>query len=109
MFYGEQKKKKCIGTYRVSGYTREDGTKVSSYMRTCGAKHEGKDTAEKTKEEQTLTDDLQGNNTNISDNILYGGVTANAQEFIIKNIYAFISNSVKGMNNEILSYLKYYL
>lgn len=30
----------CAGTYRVSGYTREDGTKVSSYYRTCGAKHQ---------------------------------------------------------------------
>lgn len=29
----------CAGTYRVSGYTRDDGTKVSSYYRTCGAKH----------------------------------------------------------------------
>ena len=34
-------KKYCIGTYKVSGYTKSDGTKVSSYMRTCGAKHEG--------------------------------------------------------------------
>lgn len=33
--YGE----KCAGTYQVSGYTKEDGTKVSSYTRTCGAKH----------------------------------------------------------------------
>ena len=31
--------KKCVGSYRVSGYTREDGTKVDSYIRTCGAKH----------------------------------------------------------------------
>lgn len=29
----------CAGTYKVSGYTREDGTKVGSYWRTCGAKH----------------------------------------------------------------------
>lgn len=29
----------CAGTYQVSGYTRDDGTKVSSYFRTCGAKH----------------------------------------------------------------------
>ena len=34
-------KKYCAGTYKVSGYTKSDGTKVSSYMRTCGAKHEG--------------------------------------------------------------------
>ena len=34
-------KKNCAGTYKVSGYTKSDGTKVSSYMRTCGAKHEG--------------------------------------------------------------------
>lgn len=29
----------CAGTYQVSGYTREDGTQVPSYFRTCGAKH----------------------------------------------------------------------
>ena len=29
----------CIGSYSVSGYTREDGTKVAGYTRTCGAKH----------------------------------------------------------------------
>lgn len=27
----------CAGTYHVSGYTQEDGTKVASYSRTCGA------------------------------------------------------------------------
>lgn len=36
-YHGEN----CAGTYRVSGYTRDDGTKVSSYTRTCGAKHLG--------------------------------------------------------------------
>ncbi len=34
-------KNQCAGTYRVSGYTRKDNTKVDSYWRTCGAKHEG--------------------------------------------------------------------
>lgn len=29
----------CAGIYQVSGYTRNDGTKVSSYERTCGVKH----------------------------------------------------------------------
>ncbi len=29
----------CAGSYSVSGYTREDGTKVDGYTRTCGAKH----------------------------------------------------------------------
>ncbi len=29
----------CAGTYPVQGYTRDDGTKVSGYTRTCGAKH----------------------------------------------------------------------
>ncbi len=29
----------CVGSYKVSGYTRSDGTKVDSYTRTCGAKH----------------------------------------------------------------------
>ena len=31
----------CAGTYPVSGYTREDGTEVRGYMRTCGAAHAG--------------------------------------------------------------------
>ena len=35
-------KNNCAGTYRVSGYKRQDGTEVSSYMCTCGAKHEEK-------------------------------------------------------------------
>ncbi len=30
---------KCIGTYHVNGYKRKDGTIVSDYERTCGAKH----------------------------------------------------------------------
>ena len=29
----------CVGSYFVSGYTREDGTKINGYTRTCGAKH----------------------------------------------------------------------
>lgn len=29
----------CVGSYPVSGYTREDGTKVSGYTRTCRARH----------------------------------------------------------------------
>ncbi len=29
----------CAGSYSVSGYTRSDGTQVSSYTRTCGAAH----------------------------------------------------------------------
>lgn len=32
----------CAGTYPVSGYTRDDGTKVSGYVRTCGAAHNSK-------------------------------------------------------------------
>ena len=35
MFMGSM----CAGSYPVSGYTREDGTKVNGYIRTCGAKH----------------------------------------------------------------------
>ena len=31
----------CVGSYTVSGYTRDDGTKVAEYTRTCGAKHSG--------------------------------------------------------------------
>jgi len=33
------RKTPCIGRYRVSGYTRDDGVKVKEYMRSCGAKH----------------------------------------------------------------------
>jgi hypothetical protein len=35
----------CAGTYRVSGYIRSDGVKVSDYERTCGAKHLGEQKA----------------------------------------------------------------
>ena len=34
-------KKNCAGTYPVRGYKRSDGTEVSAYMRSCGAKHVG--------------------------------------------------------------------
>ncbi|MBR1776320.1 DUF2974 domain-containing protein [bacterium] len=33
--YSEDNKTGCLGSYAVSGYTREDGTKVDSYIRTC--------------------------------------------------------------------------
>ncbi len=33
--------KGCVGSYKVSGYTRADGTEVKGYTRTCGAKHSG--------------------------------------------------------------------
>lgn len=32
----------CAGSYLVSGYTKADGTKVSEYIRTCGAAHNSK-------------------------------------------------------------------
>ena len=35
----------CAGTYKVSGYVQSDGVKVSSYERTCGAKHLGPQSA----------------------------------------------------------------
>lgn len=35
----------CAGTYKVSGYVRSDGVKVSSYERSCGAKHLGPQSA----------------------------------------------------------------
>lgn len=35
----------CAGTYKISGYVRSDGVKVSSYERTCGAKHLGPQSA----------------------------------------------------------------
>ncbi len=31
----------CVSSYKVSGYTRSDGTEVSEYTRTCGAAHLG--------------------------------------------------------------------
>ncbi len=35
----------CAGTYKVSGYVRSDGVKVSSYERSCRAKHLGPQSA----------------------------------------------------------------
>ncbi len=31
--------KQCVGSYQVSGYTREDGTEIKGYVRKCGARH----------------------------------------------------------------------
>ena len=42
-----KKIKPCVGSYNVSGYTRADGTKVSSYTRICGAKHAGMSESER--------------------------------------------------------------
>ncbi len=36
-------KRECAGTYYVKGYTRQDGTQVSGYQRTCGAAHNSYD------------------------------------------------------------------
>lgn len=41
----------CVGSYSVSGYTRADGTQVSSYIRRCGAAHISSDTTSNHKEE----------------------------------------------------------
>lgn len=35
----KNKVSECVGSYYVSGYTREDGTKINGYVRNCGAKH----------------------------------------------------------------------
>lgn len=31
----EKQNQQCPGSYQVSGYTRDDGTEVSGYTRTC--------------------------------------------------------------------------
>ena len=41
MGLGNGNSSECVGSYSVSGYTREDGTKVQGYIRQCGAKHTG--------------------------------------------------------------------
>ena len=33
--YSEENESGCPGSYSVSGYTRDDGTKVDGYTRTC--------------------------------------------------------------------------
>lgn len=38
-FFANKMLEGCAGTYKVSGYTRSDGQKISSYERMCGAKH----------------------------------------------------------------------
>lgn len=35
----KNKVSECVGSYYVNGYTREDGTQIDGYTRTCGAKH----------------------------------------------------------------------
>ncbi len=37
MEFGTEEHSQCSGSYNVSGYTRSDGTKVSPYVRSCGA------------------------------------------------------------------------
>ena len=52
----------CAGTYPVSGYTREDGTEVRGYMRTCGAAHAGNSYRSENKKNETYKQNNDGNN-----------------------------------------------
>ncbi len=52
----------CAGTYPVSGYTREDGTEVRGYMRTCGAAHAGNSYRSENEKRETYKQNNGGNN-----------------------------------------------
>lgn len=65
--------KNCAGTYPVSGYKRQDGTEVSSYMRTCGAKHLGNSGTLYGSIEKTISKDIEATKKELID-------------FIIKNV-----------------------
>lgn len=67
----------CVGSYPVSGYTRSDGTEVSSYIRTCGAAHAGQSDSNSSNNANNENEDY--NNTETP--ILYGHVeTSNLEE-----------------------------
>ena len=51
----------CAGTYLVSGYTREDGTEVRGYMRTCGAAHAGNSHISENKKNETYKQNNEEN------------------------------------------------
>ena len=51
----------CAGTYPVSGYTREDGTEVRGYMRTCGAAHAGNSQSNKNVKKETYKQNNEEN------------------------------------------------
>ena len=68
--------KNCAGTYKVSGYKREDGTKVDSYWRTCGAKHENSDNSTSShptskSKDGVMTGAAAGVDVNINDRAKY--------------------------------------
>ncbi len=50
-------KKGCAGTYHVNGYKRADGTEVSDYYRTCGARHKSLDGVDIRFAAENLSDD----------------------------------------------------
>ena len=50
-------KKGCAGTYHVNGYKRADGTEVSDYYRTCGARHKSLDGVDIRFATEKLSDD----------------------------------------------------
>ena len=51
------KNKNCAGTYKVSGYVREE---VDSYWRTCGAKHEGDNSSSQRHRHQSKSTGMTG-------------------------------------------------
>ncbi len=51
----------CAGTYPVSGYTREDGTEVRGYIRTCGAAHAGNSQSSKNVKKETYKQNNEEN------------------------------------------------
>ncbi len=47
----------CVGSYVVNGYTKSDGTVVSSYIRTCGAAHNSNSNASVSTIKRNLSDE----------------------------------------------------
>lgn len=103
MFWGERKKsKKCAGTYPVKSYVKEDGTKVSGYQRTCGAKHAGKGIGAAVEHVQDDADRnnllykiFAGSSIKTTDDITHNGRYADLQESIAKEIKHTFFNCIK--------------
>ena len=106
----------CVGSYPVSGYTRSDGTEVSAYTRTCGAKHLPKE--KEKKENKNVTGGASEVKSSLNNTLTIGKIKSTLQdeklnkmtildkmqqviyESLLKPLFPMSSNAtINGMHN----------
>ena len=105
-------KQNCAGTYKVSGYVREDGTKVDSYWRTCGAKHEGDNSSSQRHQSKStgMTGGAAEIDININDRVKYYNhiLSADIQDKLSSEQFVKLQTAVAKNIPFPYDFLKYY-